>query len=132
MDLSDSPLEKTRRPGRLRTMQHESNPRADVLGRRIAGLSPEKRQILEEALRRQGSREAKQALPRSEPSSIPRRTSNDAVPLSFAQQRIWFLDQFAPGSPFYNVDNALRIKVPLSVEALERSYNEVVRRHEAL
>jgi hypothetical protein len=54
------------------------------------------------------------------------------LPLSFAQQRIWFLDQFAPGSPFYNVDNALRIRFPLSVEALERSYNETVRRHEAL
>ena len=125
-------MEEARHPRRLRTMRNESKARAESIGRRIAGLSSEKRQILEEGLRRKGQTEMEQAIPRNESSGIPRRTSNEALPLSFAQQRIWFLDQFAPGSPYYNVDNALRIRFPLSVDALERSYNETVRRHEAL
>ena len=113
-------------------MRTHNNARSEALGERIAGLSPEKRQILEKALRRTEETTPSLAVSRGEPSSIPRRTSNEAIPPSFAQQRIWFLDQFEPGNPFYNVDNALRLKFPLNVEALERSYNEVVRRHEAL
>ena len=54
------------------------------------------------------------------------------LPLSFAQQRLWFLDQLEPGSTVYNVPGALRIKGPLDVEVLERCFNEIVRRHEAL
>jgi hypothetical protein len=113
-------------------MRTENKARGEAFGERIAALSPEKRQILEEALRRTEQTTPNPVMARREASSIPRRTSNEALPLSFAQQRMWFLDQFEPGNPFYNVDNALRIKFPLSVEALERSYNEVVRRHEAL
>ncbi|AUX29427.1 MULTISPECIES: non-ribosomal peptide synthase/polyketide synthase [Sorangium] len=54
------------------------------------------------------------------------------IPLSFAQQRLWFLDQLVPNHPFYNVPEALRMDGPLSVSALERSLREIVRRHEAL
>ncbi|HEX8128534.1 MAG TPA: amino acid adenylation domain-containing protein, partial [Pyrinomonadaceae bacterium] len=54
------------------------------------------------------------------------------LPLSFAQQRLWFLDQFEPGNSFYNVPSALRISGALDVAALEHSLNEVVRRHEIL
>jgi amino acid adenylation domain-containing protein/non-ribosomal peptide synthase protein (TIGR01720 family) len=111
-------------------MATKNKARGEPFGQRIAGLSAEKRQVLEEVLRR--TEQTAPNLPRREAPGIPRRESNEAIPLSFAQQRIWFLDQFEPGNPFYNVDNALRIKFPLSVEALERSYNEVVRRHEAL
>ena len=53
-------------------------------------------------------------------------------PLSFAQQRLWFLDQLEPGNPLYNVPCALRIAGVLNVAALERSINEIVRRHEIL
>ncbi|HEX2569410.1 MAG TPA: amino acid adenylation domain-containing protein [Polyangia bacterium] len=60
---------------------------------------------------------------------IPR---DGELPLSFAQQRLWFLDRLAPGSPFYNIPVAVRVTGALSVEALERSLGEVVRRHEAL
>jgi amino acid adenylation domain-containing protein/non-ribosomal peptide synthase protein (TIGR01720 family) len=112
-------------------MYKDPNPRSESIERRIAGLSPRKREILEQALSRRGL-ELRSAVPQQDSVSIPRRASDDALPLSFAQQRIWFLDQFAPGSPFYNVDNALRIRFPVSAEALERSYNEVVRRHESL
>ena len=53
-------------------------------------------------------------------------------PLSFAQQRLWFLQQLAPGSAAYNMPYALRLSGALDVDALERSISEVVRRHEAL
>ena len=55
-----------------------------------------------------------------------------AFPLSFAQQRLWFLDQWAPGNPFYNMPQALRITGRLHMAALEQSLNAIVRRHEAL
>lgn len=53
-------------------------------------------------------------------------------PLSFAQQRLWFLCQLAPENPFYNVPAAIRLSGDLNLTALEHSFNEIVRRHEAL
>ncbi|HST57142.1 MAG TPA: amino acid adenylation domain-containing protein, partial [Longimicrobium sp.] len=53
-------------------------------------------------------------------------------PLSFAQERLWFLDQLEPGSAFYNLPFALRLRGALDVDALERSLGEIVRRHDAL
>ncbi|MBE9185474.1 amino acid adenylation domain-containing protein [Microcoleus sp. LEGE 07076] len=53
-------------------------------------------------------------------------------PASFAQQRLWFLDQFAPENPFYNVVTALRLTGSLNLTALEQTFNEIVRRHETL
>ncbi|WP_141753450.1 non-ribosomal peptide synthetase, partial [Duganella sp. HH101] len=55
-----------------------------------------------------------------------------AMPLSFAQQRLWFLDQFEPGSAFYNIPAAVRLNGQLDVMALQGALNEIVRRHEAL
>jgi hypothetical protein len=54
------------------------------------------------------------------------------LPLSFSQQRLWLLDQLAPGNPFYNLAGALRLSGRLDVAALERALTEVVRRHEVL
>ncbi|HEX9924488.1 MAG TPA: condensation domain-containing protein, partial [Anaerolineae bacterium] len=54
------------------------------------------------------------------------------LPLSFAQQRLWFLDQLAPERPTYNLPNAFHLIGPLNVEALAQSLSEIVRRHEAL
>jgi amino acid adenylation domain-containing protein len=53
-------------------------------------------------------------------------------PLSFAQQRLWFLDQLVPANPFYNVAAAVRLETAIDAVALERAVNEIVRRHEAL
>lgn len=55
-----------------------------------------------------------------------------ALPLSFAQQRLWFLDQLEPGSPLYNIHTLLRLSGPLEIAVLERTLNEIVRRHEVL
>ncbi|HEU5229109.1 MAG TPA: amino acid adenylation domain-containing protein, partial [Ktedonobacteraceae bacterium] len=68
-------------------------------------------------------------------SSLPAlnvRTRPALLPLSFAQQRLWFLYQLDPESPFYNVPTALRLHGWLHVEALEQSLSEIVLRHEAL
>ncbi|MDZ7960516.1 MAG: amino acid adenylation domain-containing protein [Aulosira sp. DedQUE10] len=58
------------------------------------------------------------------------RTEN--IPLSFAQQRLWFLDQLLPNNPFYNVPAALHLKGRLNLAALEQTFNKIVQRHEAL
>jgi amino acid adenylation domain-containing protein len=55
-----------------------------------------------------------------------------ALPLSFAQERLWFLDRMEPNRAFYNIPTALRLSGALDADALERSLGEVVRRHEAL
>jgi thioesterase domain-containing protein len=54
------------------------------------------------------------------------------LPLSFAQERLWFLDQLEPGTAAYNIPFAFWITGPLNVSALERSLNEILQRHEAL
>ncbi|HEY2737200.1 MAG TPA: condensation domain-containing protein, partial [Thermoanaerobaculia bacterium] len=54
------------------------------------------------------------------------------LPLSFAQQRLWLIDQLEPGSPLYNMPVALRIAGPLDADALALCLGEIVRRHEAL
>ncbi|HST58864.1 MAG TPA: condensation domain-containing protein, partial [Longimicrobium sp.] len=54
------------------------------------------------------------------------------LPLSFAQERLWFMDRLQPDSPLYNVPTALRLDGVLDVAALERALGEVVRRHETL
>ena len=77
-----------------------------------------------EAARRAGQRlQAPPILP------IPR---DGDLPLSFAQQRLWFIDQLEPGNSVYNFPAAIHLQGPLNVMALEQSVNEIVRRHEAL
>jgi amino acid adenylation domain-containing protein len=54
------------------------------------------------------------------------------IPLSYAQQRLWFLDRLMPGNPFYNLSGGMLLSGPLDVAALRRSVQEMVRRHETL
>ena len=65
-------------------------------------------------------------------SAIPRRSLQSEAPLSFTQQRLWFLDQLHPESPLYNFTMALRMRGPLNVEALRRAFTIIVARHESL
>src|SRR6185295_18060161 len=63
---------------------------------------------------------------------IMRITREGELPLSFAQQRLWFLHQLEPESPVYNMFGTVRFGGHLDRDALERSLGEVVRRHEVL
>lgn len=97
-------------------------------GERIANLSPEKRQRLLEQLKKQD-----RASGQARPSAIQRidRTA-EPLPLSFGQQRLWFLDQFEPGNVAYNIPAAYLLEGEINLPALERSLGEIVRRHEVL
>jgi len=88
-------------------------------------LSAKRRALLDALLNEQGinTRAAER---------ISRREERGPAPLSFAQQRLWFLDQFEPGNPAYNLVSAVLLQGKLDTDALERSFNEVTRRHEAL
>ena len=63
---------------------------------------------------------------------LSRRQRQGPLPLSFAQQRLWFLDQLEGSTPIYNMPSGLRLEGRLDVEALKRSFSEIVRRHEIL
>ncbi|MBA2675111.1 non-ribosomal peptide synthetase, partial [Ramlibacter sp.] len=79
---------------------------------------------------RQLGRDARAApLPPIVSVPVPR---GGAMPLSFAQQRLWFLDQLEGAGAAYNIAAALRLKGALDAQALERALNDVVRRHETL
>jgi amino acid adenylation domain-containing protein len=54
------------------------------------------------------------------------------IPLSFAQERLWFFDQLEPGNPFYNLCGAVRIAGQLNAEALRQSIEKIIERHEVL
>ena len=107
------------------SMRDDVALRRSRLKARKAGLSAEQRALLEERL--QG-----ELVGTSRLKIIPRRQEQGPVPLSFAQQRMWFLDQLVPDNPFYNVPLAVRLTMQIDVTALERSINEIVRRHESL
>jgi amino acid adenylation domain-containing protein len=112
-------------------------------GQRIANLSPEKRALLE---RRLMKKEAGSASKVSEPKKTTKskigasQTSPPLQPVSrdgrlrpsFAQERLWFVSQLETDNPFYNIPVAVRITGPLKVNAIEKSINEIIRRHEVL
>ncbi|HST59834.1 MAG TPA: condensation domain-containing protein, partial [Longimicrobium sp.] len=96
------------------------------LADRLAKLTPAQRRLLELRRAQQSS-----AAPAAPPAAIPARGAGPA-PLSFAQERLWFLDRREPGNAFYNLPNAVRLRGALDGAALERALGEIVRRHEAL
>jgi amino acid adenylation domain-containing protein len=87
-------------------------------------LSPAKRALLEKRLQQKVSGTMR---------AIPRRArTGSPVPLSFAQQRLWFLDQCYPASSAYNVPRAVRLRGRLNLDALQHALNAVIARHEVL
>ena len=81
---------------------------------------------------RRGSKQAQREAAAVQVPAIVPVARDGALPLSFAQQRLWFLDQLEPESRAYNIPAGVRLAGRLDVEALRRTLNEVVRRHEAL
>ena len=94
------------------------------LNNRIAALPPDKRAALMKRLQESGGASGSHRIPRRDPLLPP--------PLSFAQERLWFLAALEPESPAYNSAKAYNLNGPLNVEALQKTLDEIVRRHEAL
>ena len=94
------------------------------IAKQISGLSPDKRQLLERYLKTEGLNLANVILPQKRDTNM--------FPLSFAQQRLWFLDQLEPGTAVYNIPDTHYFFGPLNLDALERSLSELIRRHETL
>ncbi|MBD0304081.1 MAG: condensation protein, partial [Tolypothrix sp. T3-bin4] len=88
------------------------------LTKRIADLSPEKRELLLRRLNQQTEKIAPTII------TAQSRESN-SFPLSFAQERLWFIEQLQPGNVFYNITNAVRLQGRLNIAALEQSINEI-------
>lgn len=96
------------------------------LTQRIAQLSPEKRELLLQHLRKTKKQGASLTPIR------PRDQNITALPLSFTQQRLWFLDRLEPGQTTYNIGVAIRLQGSLDVTALEQSLTQIIARHEIL
>jgi len=91
----------------------------------VSRLSPGKRALFQKLML-----ENRLRLSRAQP--IARRQQQDLVPLSFAQQRLWFLDQLEPGSTAYNISRTVRLSGTLDLDALQRTLDAIVARHESL
>ena len=92
---------------------------------RSSTLSPVKQALLKQRLKRASHEQVKRP-------EIPVRPNPDSAPLSFTQRQMWVIDQMTPGNPAYNLPYSYRLRGPLKVSALEDSFNQVVKRHEAL
>src|SRR4029450_10609262 len=68
----------------------------------------------------------------AKPQGIPQRDSAAPCPLSFSQQRLWFLDQLEPASAVYNIVKTVRLRGTLHLEALRQALDAILERHEAL
>ncbi len=64
-------------------------------------------------------------------NTIPRRATQDVAPLSYGQQQMWLLSQLIPDAPVYNETVQVNLPVFLDVAAFERSFHEIIQRHEA-
>jgi amino acid adenylation domain-containing protein len=98
---------------------------SDSLTARFTNLSPAKRALFELRLK-------EKSLESLVTSSTPRRVASDSAPLSFAQQRLWFLNQLEPERPAYNESHAVRLSGSLDRDAFKMALNQVVLRHEVL
>jgi hypothetical protein len=93
----------------------------------LASLTPERRRLVELWLRTKAA-----VPPPPAPVGIPRRSANDPCPLSFAQQQLWFVQQWEPGSVAYTLPIAVQIEGPCDPPTLAHSLQAIVARHESL
>ncbi|MDB9355203.1 amino acid adenylation domain-containing protein, partial [Nodularia spumigena CS-587/03] len=91
----------------------------------LSTLTPEQKALFERRLKQKGL-----TLPQS--STIPPRNQTENIPLSFAQQRLWFIQQLEPDSYVYNVPCVLKMQGNLQISALESAINQLRKRHETL
>ncbi len=98
-------------------------------GERRGGTARER---LAERLREGTARARAGAAAPAGPGRIPRRPAGSPAPLSFAQQRLWFLERLHPGTAGYHIARAFRVEGPLDVAALAGALAAIVRRHESL
>ena len=91
----------------------------------LASLDAEELELFQILLKEQGIGPQKSLI-------IPQKGTTAHFPLSFAQERLWFLHQLAPESFAYSIPVAYRIKNHLDVKAFEQVVNEIARRHDAL
>ena len=94
----------------------------ETLAQRLAEFTPTQREKLHRLLREKAATSRR----------LRKRAPGQRVPLTYGQQRLWFLDQFSPGNPAYNETYSLRLPWALNVEAFRAAFNEIVRRHECL
>ena len=90
-----------------------------------AELSAEELALLEMML-------AEEGVETSAGPTIPQRSNQEKSPLSFAQQRLWFLEQLEPGSPVYHIPAAFRLRGVVESAVLQTSLNQLAQRHESL
>ncbi|MEA5505979.1 amino acid adenylation domain-containing protein [Halotia wernerae UHCC 0503] len=95
------------------------------INERIAALSPEQRALFEMRLKQKNLQVKKS-------TSISQRTASDILYLSLSQERLWLLHQLQPDTPLYNESSLLRLTGILNTLALEKSINEIIKRHEIL
>lgn len=89
-------------------------------------LSAEKQALLARRLQKASLHKKSKSL------EIPHSSEPGPAPLSFAQQRLWFLDQVVPHSPLYTVPLVMSFTGPLRIDLLEQGINKIVQRHEIL
>src|SRR5262245_50769883 len=113
--------------------------RLSVNGQRLRVNAPQG--VLTDSLRAQLAEHKQELLeflrnnsapPALNPPPVVRHTDANPAPLSFAQERIWFLEQLEPGNAVYNICRAWRLLGKLKLSAIESGLNEIVRRHEVL
>src|ERR1043166_1698338 len=95
-------------------------------GHNVAGrLTPTQQKLLDNRIKGRAARP--QRVPR-----ITRRPTEDSAPLSFSQDRLWFLDQLQPGDAAYNILAVVKFRGRFNQLLLEQVVGEMVRRHETL
>jgi acyl transferase domain-containing protein len=122
LDLGGNSLLGTQLVSRLRTIDINLSLRAVFEAPTIAQLA-----VMLELKRQAPEAEAQKLAPLS--ASV---SGAKPVPLSFAQQRLWFLDQLAPANAAYHLPSALRLSGSLSLAGLKQAFSEIIRRHEVL